>query len=394
MPSMPYYDDPRVDSPEVATEEHRVFRLPSRNVNILYVCGTYAPSAFAGSELSAHELLRHLQADGSARVLVVTDEQYTGGHPGEAEIDGVSIVGIRHQDRRESLDNVVERFQPDVIFTQLLWANVAMEAGERHGVPTVYRIPSFADRLDIQRPSALVAISRDLCDWVRDRSGRSCRYILSTIDLDRVVAPSNHRKPRYITMFNPIRDKGGPILRSVAEALSDREFAFVRGWHSLRNQDGSWNRDRIRRSLQSQHMDHLDWMPEDVDLSDLPNVRELQPTAEVGRIFARIRILLVPSRYRESLARVAVEAYANGIPVIGSKVGGLQEHVARAGILVEDFSNPVAWVRAIRSLDDPATYEDCSRRALRYIEEEFSNEITARRFMELFSQVIERGRIE
>ena len=38
----------------------------------------------------------------------------------------------------------------------------------------------------------------------------------------------------------------------------------------------------------------------------------------VASIFARSRLLLVPSQYEETLARVAVGAFANRIPVMGS----------------------------------------------------------------------------
>jgi len=355
-------------------------------MRILYVCGTYAPGAFAGSELSAHELLRDLQRNGSATVRVATDTRYTGGGPGRAEYDGVPVVGIRHDDRHAGLRSILADFRPDVIFTQLMWSDAAVAAGRDAGIPSVLRIPSTAPNLDLETPTRLVANSRFICDWVRRASGRECRFIFSTIDLERVVAEPATRAPRYITMFNPVRDKGGHIFRRVTRALPDRKFAVVPGWHSLRNSDGSWDRQVIAHSLDSQRAPDRDWLPKDVDFSRRPNVTILPPRDAVAEIFASTRILLVPSQYEDTLARVSIEAFANGIPVIGSNVGGLKDHLRTGGIVVEDYRNADAWVTAIRSLDDPAVYASTAHRALRYIAEEFSNDRTAAAYLDLFRE--------
>ena len=110
-------------------------------MKLLYVCGTYAPNAFAGSEISAHELLRELNRDHSITVLVATDQKYTGGLPGKTEFDGIPIQGIGHRKRRESIDRVIEEFSPDVILTQLLWSDVAIAAGQETDSPLLKIIP-------------------------------------------------------------------------------------------------------------------------------------------------------------------------------------------------------------------------------------------------------------
>jgi glycosyltransferase involved in cell wall biosynthesis len=74
--------------------------------------------------------------------------------------------------------------------------------------------------------------------------------------------------------------------------------------------------------------------------------------------------------------------------VLGSKVGGLQEHVAVGGRLVEDFRNPDAWVRAIHELDDSDVYDDCSRNAREYIETHFDNDRTVSNVVTLFESLL------
>jgi glycosyltransferase involved in cell wall biosynthesis len=358
------------------------------SMKILYICGTYAPGAYAGSELSAHELLRQLNNISGVEVLVASDQRYSGGQPSLTKFDGVTLQGIRHEDRHDEINSVIVSYKPDVILTQLLWSDIAISAGANSNVPTVLRIPSKAKNLDILSPTALVANSRFICNWVKKNSGRDCHYIFSTIDLERVVASPSDRNPQFITMFNPIKNKGGQIFREIAQSMPDREFAVVPGWHSLRSPDGSWDRKVIERSLESQNAQDLSWRPEDIDFSDVSNVLVLKPTMQVANIFAKTRLLLVPSQYEETLARVSVEAFANGIPVIGSRVGGLQEHVGKAGYLVDDYSRTEAWVSAIEKLDDPELYAQYSDKALAFIREDFSNSRTAEEFMRVFREVI------
>jgi len=356
-------------------------------MKLLYICGTYAPGAFAGSELSAHELLRQLNENPTVSVLVITDEKYTNDVPGKSVFDGLPIQGINHERRCESIGAILDSYGPDVVLTQLMWSDVAIRAGKSKDIPTILRIPSAASNLDIESPTTLMANSQFICDWVYQKSGRKCHYITSVIDLERVIAPTSLRDPRFITMFNPIKNKGGYIFREVANAMPGTDFAFVPGWYSLRNKDGSWNRRVIKASLESQRADRMDWVPDDVDFSGIANVVGLEPKNDVAEIYAKTRILLVPSQYQETLARVSIEAFANGIPVLGSKVGGLQDHVSKAGILISDYANPLAWVNEIESLDDPEFYAEYSQKGLRYIAEEFSNEKTVNVFLSLVEEI-------
>lgn len=358
-------------------------------MRVLYVCGTYAPRAFAGSELSAHQLLQQLALQPGFEVLVVTDQKYTGGRPVRGEFAGIILQGIEHERRHEQIEGVIKSFCPDVILTQLLWSDAAVTLGESLGIATVLRLPSKAQNQDIERPTALVANSHFMCNWVNNTSGRHCRYLYSTIELNRVIAPPKDRDPRYVTMFNPIRQKGGHVFKALAQLMPDREFAAVPGWHSLRNRDGSWNSKVIRDSLESQNAGNIGWEPEDVSFEDTPNVWVAEPTEHVARIFALTRVLLVPSQYEETLARVSVEAFANGIPVIGSEVGGLQEHIRIAGYLISDFANPHAWAAALNALDDPTVYARYADKALTFIRDHFSNEKVTHECIRLFREAVE-----
>jgi glycosyltransferase involved in cell wall biosynthesis len=166
--------------------------------------------------------------------------------------------------------------------------------------------------------------------------------------------------------------------------MPSRRFAVAPGWHSLRKANGDWDEDVLRRSLESQRAS-LDWTPKDINFLDLKNVEILPPRKKVSEIYAQTRILVVPSEWEETLARVSIEALANGIPIIGSAVGGF---VAAAGILVKDKQNIDAWISAIESPDDPELYAEYSRKGPSFVKPEYSAERTARDFLAVCERVI------
>lgn len=82
---------------------------------------------------------------------------------------------------------------------------------------------------------------------------------------------------------------------------------------------------------------------------------------EVLGLMKAARFLVFPSVWYEGFPLTIVEAFACGLPVIASRIGGIPEIVedGRTGWLVEP-GNPDAWARAIKEAwDDP---EECARR--------------------------------
>ncbi len=75
------------------------------------------------------------------------------------------------------------------------------------------------------------------------------------------------------------------------------------------------------------------------------------PSAQVKSLLKDYHLLAVPSRWLETGPLVVLEAFAAGIPVIGSNLGGIAELVEHGvnGLLVEPNS-PEAWCEALRRL--------------------------------------------
>lgn len=98
--------------------------------------------------------------------------------------------------------------------------------------------------------------------------------------------------------------------------------------------------------------------PERAAIERLAQGREvsLEPSVmpeEVPTLLADARALIVPSVCYETQSRVVVEAYAAGVPVIASRIGGLPEIVdeGKTGVTVEPGDRE-GWARAVMMLSD------------------------------------------
>ena len=75
-------------------------------------------------------------------------------------------------------------------------------------------------------------------------------------------------------------------------------------------------------------------------------------------VYGRTKILLAPSKWEEAWGRVASEAHCSGIPVVGSRRGGLPEAIGEGGIVL-DYDAPLDdWVASIRQLWNDADHYD------------------------------------
>jgi glycosyltransferase involved in cell wall biosynthesis len=75
------------------------------------------------------------------------------------------------------------------------------------------------------------------------------------------------------------------------------------------------------------------------------------PSADVVRVLTEYDVVAVPSRWLETGPLVVLEAFAAGVPVVGSRLGGIEELVEDgvSGVLV-DVDSVKAWQRALNRL--------------------------------------------
>ncbi len=107
----------------------------------------------------------------------------------------------------------------------------------------------------------------------------------------------------------------------------------------------------------------------------------------LARELNRHQVLVVPSRWAEPFGIVALEAVACGCLVVGSAGGGLPDAIGGCGITFEN-GDPVDLARAIREIATKSDLADRCRQAVSGHLSKHHSETVARRYVEIFEQVL------
>jgi glycosyltransferase involved in cell wall biosynthesis len=109
----------------------------------------------------------------------------------------------------------------------------------------------------------------------------------------------------------------------------------------------------------------------------VPGVRLLrhQPPEEVRRLMLGARALVFPTRLLEGPSLVVREAFAAGLPVLASRLGGIPEFVRPLGERwLVDADDPAAWASALCGLRGLDGLDEAGGRARRLYEERLTPE--------------------
>lgn len=153
-----------------------------------------------------------------------------------------------------------------------------------------------------------------------------------------VIADDYRTKPGdCVTLINCNQEKGGDLLWRIAARMPEQQFLGVRGAYGV----------QVEPPEPLPNLTYLDHVP---------------GTEMAERVYARTRVLLMPSSY-ESWGRTGVEAMASGIPVVAHSTPGLCESLGEAGIFAER-DDLDAWLATLERLLKPGEWRKASRRAL------------------------------
>jgi glycosyltransferase involved in cell wall biosynthesis len=248
------------------------------------------------------------------------------------------------------IEQVFERFKPQVLLTYG-GHPVCLEMMRRaraRGIAVVFHLHNFGynSARAFDDVKAIIVPSEYSRRFHASRLGLGGTVIPNPIRLDQVVA--ERPDPKYVTFINPQPEKGVTIVARIALELGIRRPDIP-----LLLVEGRGTSDTLAR------------LP--VDLSSLTNLNRMANTPDPRDFYRVSRVVLMPSLWRESLGRVAVEAMANGIPVLASDRGALPETLGDAGFVftiperctpssgvVPTAQEVAPWVAAIERIwDDP-----------------------------------------
>jgi glycosyltransferase involved in cell wall biosynthesis len=112
---------------------------------------------------------------------------------------------------------------------------------------------------------------------------------------------------------------------------------------------------------------------------------------QVPPYLAAMDVLCVPSQttpnWREQFGRMLVEAFACGVPVIGSDSGEIPHVIGDAG-LVAGERDPAGWQAAMASLlESPARRAELAARGLQRVRQRYAWPLIARQYLDFFDEV-------
>ncbi|KXF75874.1 glycosyl transferase family 1 [Paramesorhizobium deserti] len=330
-------------------------------MRVLFAGGNgYYPEFNGGVQSSTHHLVEQLRAQGhEAAVLAALFGDGIFGFKARAKMKLLrqpAVVDnfpgypvVRAWFPWEAAGFAVERLKPQVAVVQCHKSVPIGKALQAHGVPLVVylRNVEFHELAGDLRelPSAhYIANSNFTAQAYKDKFGVEATVIPPTID------PGLYRTPTtrdYVTLINPYNEKGFELAVRIAEQCPDIPFLMVESWKL-----GPDHRAQIERII-----------------APLKNVKLESRTSDMKTVYGRTRILLAPSKWEEAWGRVASEAHCSGIPVVGSRRGGLPEAIGEGGVVL-DYDAPLdEWVGAVRRLwTDDAEYERLSQAARMFSE--------------------------
>lgn len=241
----------------------------------------------------------------------------------------LSYPVIRCRDIELMLDRINLRY--DHVVLQLDWAhkriNLDRFGGEKRFsayVRDAKHLPHF-DRNSFPNNFGLIANSRFVANKLFESTGREVPTVVPYVEKTRYFADQTGD---FVTFVNPVPEKGVDLAIEIARRCPEVPFLFLECWPRSRTE---WKRLQRR-------------------VSCLENVTLHRMVREMRDVYARTRILIVPSQWEESWARVVTESHFSGIPVIASDVGGLRESVGEGGILIPPSTDADGWATVLREI--------------------------------------------
>ena len=169
-------------------------------------------------------------------------------------------------------------------------------------------------------------------------TGIEASYFPSLIQVESVLSRTRD-SPSRITLINHHPIKGREIFHHLAMEMPDERFLIVENW------------------------------PDVPPYTNIPSNMELvQFCADVRIIYARTKVLLVPSLWNEGTARVILEAMINDIPVAAHTIGSLPE----------TYGDNVTWIEPpafCHQLEGTVLYPKLSKVELRRVVDDFKRAV-------------------
>jgi glycosyltransferase involved in cell wall biosynthesis len=243
-------------------------------------------------------------------------------------------------------NEAANRFRPDVIIIQTTHPHQFLRVLEPTGIPLCayfHDVLALDHLKDLAGTGLRVLTNSDFtAARFKEQCGLKSDVILPLVDPRHYVTETH---PARVLFVNTAPHKGCDTAFAIAEKRPDVGFDFILNW--------SLAADKVVE-LQAR-------------AAKSGNITLHRPTGDMRALYAKTRLVLVPTHVEEAWGRMATEAHINGIPVLGSDRGGLPEAIGPGGLTVAHTAPIADWLAAFaRIWDDRKAYDEFARAARAY----------------------------
>ncbi|UCU98568.1 glycosyltransferase [Acidovorax radicis] len=308
----------------------------------------HLPAITGGLQTTTHDLCLAIRAMGAeAAVLCGRVAGEPGGPPaaGTSSDDSLGYLVLRADAPEQALPMAAAAWGADAIVVQ---SGTALAPMLLASLSTGRATAAYLHNVETHQLGGNLAPDPSLLYFANSAFTAERWRALYGIDcaiVPPVVAPEPYvagHTGEHVLFVNPAPIKGVEMLFALAEACPDLPFLVMESWH-LNPAWSAWCRQRAAR---------------------LGNIEWQGPSRDMRAVFARSRVLLMPSVWEESFGRTALEAQLNGLPVLASDRGHLPALVGEAGFTLAPEAPVALWAQALRFLYDPVTSEPHRQAAL------------------------------
>lgn len=306
----------------------------------------YLPDSTSGREISIDALVRRWRAAG-VDVAVFCERAGTAFARDEA----LGYPIYRAANPVADFPKVIAAFQPTIAIYPFGPMGLPMAAlGFAAGVKAVLHVTNVEatdlGASPLVRPDLMLIANSDF-------TARRIETLLGVRPpvMPPVIEPERYRVDQKqvskggdsVLLVNPSLRKGVELFFRLAAARPDVSFLAVESW-TVHN---TWRTVLMNRARA------------------LDNVALWPPVEDMREVYAKARLILMPSIHEETFGRVVAEAQLSGIPALTSDRGALPETLGGGGLAVPVDAGFAAWRAAFSRLwDDAALYRQCAEAAL------------------------------